>query len=258
MPTSRRYVAVAAILAFARPLHAEPTSFSAPTNVEISPVLIDALADASGGATATLMLRNRGTAPLRIQTRVFRWEASNGVDVLDATQAVRASPPFATIAPGSDYTIRVARVERTAVVGEEAYRVLIDEVPPAAQYDGQIRLTVRYSVPVFVRSAKARSGEAAWRIERAGTDLYLVVVNRGERHLRVASLALVDGEGRSISVAPGLAGYVGAGQSRSWPVALPVALGKAPLHATYLTEAGPQRLDVTMSADATAITSARR
>ena len=169
---------------------------------------------------------------------------------------MRASPPFATVAPGSDYTIRVARVERTSIMGEESYRVLIDEVPMAAQQDGQVRLTVRYSLPVFIRSAAARPAEAAWRIERTGSDLRLIVVNRGERHLRVASLALVDGQGRRISVAQGLAGYVGAGRLRSWSVTLPTAFGNVTLRAAYLSEAGPQSLEVSESPGAAAIASA--
>jgi fimbrial chaperone protein len=60
-----------------------------------------------------------------------------------------ASPPAAKLAPKSNYVVRVVRVTKRPVSGEESYRVLIDQLPEGAQQKGNaVNLLVRYSIPV--------------------------------------------------------------------------------------------------------------
>jgi fimbrial chaperone protein len=46
-----------------------------------------------------------GAAPINAQIRVFKWAQENGEEKLEPTEEVVASPPLATLAPNTDYTI---------------------------------------------------------------------------------------------------------------------------------------------------------
>jgi fimbrial chaperone protein len=59
-------------------------------SLQVSPVLVEVMAP---GATATITVRNDGTAPLAAQMRIFRWSQSDGEERLEATEDVVASPP---------------------------------------------------------------------------------------------------------------------------------------------------------------------
>src|SRR5438270_3421697 len=94
--------------------------------LQVGPALIEVLAP---GAASTLTLRNNGEKPINVQVRVFRWSEENGQERLEATDDVIASPPAVTLAPKVDYVARVVRVSKQPPVGEEAYRLLVDELP---------------------------------------------------------------------------------------------------------------------------------
>ena len=84
---------------------------------------------AAPGAATSMVLRNSGAEALNAQIRIMKWSQTDGVEQLTATQDVVASPPFAAIGPGRDYTVRVVRVGQRPVQQEESYRLLIDELP---------------------------------------------------------------------------------------------------------------------------------
>ena len=59
----------------------------------------------------------------------MRWRVEGGREVLTPADGVGVSPPFATLGPGGSHMVRVVRVSKRPVVGEEAYRLLLDELP---------------------------------------------------------------------------------------------------------------------------------
>src|ERR1051325_6493292 len=91
-----------------------------PASIRVSPVLAEVRAPA--GATA-LTLRNDNDRPIDVQIRAFGWNQSNGVERLEPTTDVAVSPPLTTVPAGAEYTIRVVRVSRRSLDGEESYRV---------------------------------------------------------------------------------------------------------------------------------------
>src|SRR3954451_16066717 len=93
-------------------------------SLQVTPLLIEVPAPA---ATSTLTLRNESPRPANAQVRVFRWSQANGQDVLEATDAVVASPPLVKLASRVSYAVRVVRTSRQPVTAEEAYRLVIDE-----------------------------------------------------------------------------------------------------------------------------------
>ncbi|MGI4903208.1 MAG: fimbrial biogenesis chaperone [Janthinobacterium lividum] len=81
---------------------------------------------------AALWIENRGTAPANLQIRVLGWSQRDFADHYDHQQEqVFGSPPFAVIAPGKRQLVRLLRAHELAAGEEQAFRVLIDEIPDA-------------------------------------------------------------------------------------------------------------------------------
>lgn len=184
-------------------------------SLEVAPVTLEI---AAPGAAATLTFRNAGPKPIDAQIRVFRWQQVNGEEKLEPTDDVVASPPVTSLAPNASYVVRLVRVTKQPVSGEESYRLLVDELPDAArQRNGAINLLLRYSIPVFFFEADAAEPNLRWSFEQRSGRTYLTAVNEGDRHVRVSSLKLRNGD-QTISFGSGLTGYVLGRSKMGWAV----------------------------------------
>jgi fimbrial chaperone protein len=173
-------------------------------------------------AAGSITLRNEGREPMNVQIRVLRWTQDGGPeDALVPTRDVAASPPLATLAPGADYVVRVVRTARTPVTGEEAYRLLVDELPrPAARRSGTISFLVRQSIPVFFSPGNGGRPQVAWSARLSGRTLRLSADNRGAQRLKLSDLTVKGQNGAVLRRQNGLAGYVLAGSTKSWTIQL--------------------------------------
>ena len=225
-------------------------SFSSPSwaaSLEVFPVNVEITAP---GAATTITLRNVGADPLNAQIRVFRWTEQNGEEKLDPTDEVVASPPGATLAPGTDYTVRLVRVTKQPIATGESYRLLVDELPAetAAGEGRSVKLVMRYSVPLFIYTGHATAAKLAWSLEQRGGQSYLSVTNDGDRHARLSALKLRDGSATVASFGDGLAGYVLGHSTMRWRVpgnSSQLARGR-PLAVTGRGDSGS--IDVALSA----------
>lgn len=189
--------------------------------LQVSPIRLDLSAEKPAAA---LTLHNDGTVPLYAQVRVFAWTQTVDEDHLDRTSAIVASPPIVNVAPGGDQTVRILRVSTTPLVREEAYRLLIDELPngQAASSTG-IRMQLRYSVPVFVGAREDQVPALALSLERTeapdGHDtLMLRAANNTDLHAQLSRVHLDWPNGHSTQVSAGLLGYALPHMARRWPV----------------------------------------
>lgn len=180
--------------------------------LRVSPVLLDITAP---GATSTLTLRNEGGMAITVQTRSFRWTQQGGQEQLARTKDVVVSPPSTRLEPGATQTIRVIRTSKAPVTIEEAYRVIVNEVPDQSRLRSGVAFATELRIPVFFTPRGATSPDVAWSLQNAGNATVLVAQNRGGTRLRIADLRL---DGGKVS-RPGLLGYVLAGASMQWPVA---------------------------------------
>ena len=218
------------------------------STLEISPVLVDVMTETA--AATTIRLRNRSVEPVRVQLRLHRWRQVDGEDVLRpaADGDVAVSPPFVTLKPGVENVVRVARIAKTGVAGEEAYRLLIDELPPPALPDGQVRLTMRHSVPVFIHSTTASAPRMTWRLSRENGVSTLVASNAGDRRIRVAELSIGGaGSGVDTPMIRGLAGYVLGHSSMRWVLKDDVT----PVSVTFNSESGVEQAIVSTGSPST-------
>jgi fimbrial chaperone protein len=180
-------------------------------SLQVAPVSIEVTAP---GAGATIKLHNEGTTKINTQIRVFRWVQIDGQEKLQPTDDVVASPPMARLGPGADYTVRIVRLSKQPMSGEESYRLLIDELPDQKALSNRvINLVLRYSIPVFFLPPNAQPAKLTWSLEQHKGRVQLSAVNEGDRHVRLAALNVRDRNGTSVSFGPGLTGYV-LGRSR--------------------------------------------
>ena len=186
-------------------------------SLQVEPVLIDVTT--ASAAASTLTLHNAGTTPINAQVRVFRWSLVNGEEKLEPTDDVAASPPVLTLAPNGKNLVRIIRQSKQPVVGEESYRLMVDQLPDLSQQkNGAVNLMVRYSIPVFFGAANKKSPTIAWSVAVKGDKVTLSAHNTGDRRLRISALSLKDANGRSISLGSGLAGYALGQSTKNWTV----------------------------------------
>ncbi|KAF1686301.1 pili assembly chaperone [Pseudoxanthomonas broegbernensis] len=208
-------------------------------DLQVSPILLEF---AQAQQAQAIWLSNSGQHPLRAQVRVHAWSQDGGEDRLAPTRDLVASPATLEIAPGAQQMVRVVRLQPGPAPTERSYRLLVDELPPAAAQarPAGLQFLLRYSIPVFlepagpapaVPAAQASlpgTGPASLRfaLEPAPGGSRLVASNAGTRRAKLSQLVLVAADGGARALNQGLLGYVLAGQTMSWP--LPVSHPLAP------------------------------
>jgi fimbrial chaperone protein len=197
-------------------LFASPCAMPQAASLQVAPVLVEVPAP---GATASVKLRNEGTKPLDAQIRIFRWTQVDGTDDLAPTDDVAASPPQTSMRPSTDYTVRIVRTVKEPVVKEEAYRLLIDELPgPVTGSAASVNIALRYSIPVFFSVAGGAPPKLSFDLQQRANKPVVVVSNAGDRRIRLAKLKFTDGKGGVASFGEGLAGYVLDHSSKTFPI----------------------------------------
>jgi len=211
----------------------------AATSVLIWPIDPVLEADQKAGA---LWLENRGSAPASLQVRVFAWRQGDYQEQFQAQREIIGSPPVANIPPGQKQLIRLTRTGSSPAGQEQAYRIIIDEIPSPLPTDAgssgttaAIRLQMRYSVPLFVygeglwgkadpegkrNAAGVGTPQLSWRPVTVQGKPYVEMRNTGPLHARLTDVVVQQG-GQAKPLAEGLLGYVLPGASMRWPA--PVA-----------------------------------
>jgi len=190
-----------------------PVSLSEAAALRIAPILVDV----AKGAASTIELQNLEQQPADVQIRIFRWVQTNGKDQLVETRDVVASPPFVKIRAGGRNKVRIVRLSRRPVQGEESYRLVIDQIPRKnANKQLTVGIALRYSVPVFFGAPKEAANQLHWSVTQRDGQTYVTATNHGSRRVRLTNLSLKDPSGRAMSFGQGLVGYVLGGSTATW------------------------------------------
>jgi fimbrial chaperone protein len=216
------------------------------SSLQISPVTVEL---APGQGAAALMLRNPGKEIIYGQVRVFRWDQTVDDDRLEPSEDLLASPPLIRIAPQGEQLVRLVRRAGMDAAGELTYRVLVDEVPGLDATPGNgVNIRLRYSVPVFVEPPGAPAApRLTWELRREGTQWWLRVANTGGRRAQLAAVRVVTADGAEHVVNPGLLGYVLAGRTRQWTIALDQDVAaRAPLKIRTNINAQPTETELSL------------
>ena len=149
-------------------------------SLRVSPVTVELPA---GAESVAFTLETDGNE-LGVQARVFRWSQSGGEDKLEKTEDVVVSPPVLKVHRGTSSTLRLVRITKTPVSGEETYRVLIDEIPDRKKLQaGTVAFNIRQSVPVFFAGVDARPGAITWKAVMHGSKLAVEATNGGQKRV---------------------------------------------------------------------------
>ena len=173
---------------------------------------------------ATLSLSNHDTKQMAIQIRAYAWNQKDGNDQLTDSDQLLASPPIATIAPGTMQVVRL--ILRQPPAGREVtYRILVDQIPPPAEA-GTVHVVLRLSIPIFAQPTTPAVPHIRFHIEKENGQLVLVGVNNGLRHEAIRDIALRTSDGRELKEEPSASPYILAGSTRRWRM---VGQGSSPL-----------------------------
>lgn len=208
-------------------------------SLQVTPVLIDVQVPA---AASKLELRNVGPNLLNAQIRVYRWTQEGGADHLVETRDVVVSPPLAQVPANGEQLVRIVRLSKQPVRGEESYRLIIDELPQSNIRKGaSVNFSLRYSVPVFFGAATDRLRPPEWQVSQQAGRLLVTATNGGDRRIRISRLKISSSRVGTVSFGNGLAGYVLARSSVQLPNKPVVARGVegSTVDITAQTENGP-------------------
>lgn len=202
-----------------------------------------------------LWLSNTGDAMLHAQVRVYHWTQSAGEEQLTPSRGLLVSPPMVKVTAGDRQLVRVIRVGMppsgpTAV--EDAYRVVVDELPVDVQDKKGVQFVLRYSVPVFIEPAgkSTVAPKLSWSLHRDGEHVVLEVRNTGDGHAQISQLDFTSRGGTKTPIGNGLFGYVLPGAQMRWilkPTASVFADGGA-FHAKVNDEAVTQPVSLDTAA----------
>lgn len=179
-----------------------------------------------------LWIENQGSSATTMQVRIVRWRQEGGFERYEAQQDVVASPPILRIEKGKKQLIRLIRQTDTPASVEQAYRIIVDEIPQPednAEARMGLKMQMRYSIPLFSYGlgittyregshfALVEQKNLRWRVVSDHGRPAVEIHNSGNVHLRLSKVS-VRQNGRRHTLADGLLGYVLPGQSRRWPL----------------------------------------
>lgn len=192
------------LLAFSLPLTAGGYS--------VSPVMVSLSAERPA---TTLRVSNTQSQPVTIQVSPYAWSQEKGEDQLTESTAIIAMPPVFTVAPGKTQSLRVGLRHATPTAGEQAFRLILKEIP---QPGGRgLQLALNTSLPVFVKPTAVAAARLEWQVlHTQGNALVLRVDNRGNAHGKFNEWQLEAG-GKSLADDRGLY-YLLPGATREWPL----------------------------------------
>ncbi|PSC02542.1 pilus assembly protein [Alsobacter soli] len=227
-------LSVAALSAFALIGQARAAGLS------VTPILLEG----SSGATASLTVRNGSNVPVNVEAKVMVMEQDGGRERLVPASRVVVSPPVAQLKPRQDYVFRAVRLGHDPVSAEEAYRVVVTELPNPVAGTG-VNVALAHAVPLFFEPRNAKPAALSWHASVSRGRVTLTATNEGGRRARISNVKLSDGRS-TIDFERGSLGYVLADATMSW-VRPAKSLGAGPLRLTAESDGGP--IDVRIDPD---------
>lgn len=198
------FLGLTALLAAVLPARAAGNLSVSPTRVELG---------TSG--TATVSVRNSGEESSVLQVSAMRWMDSPLPDALEPAPELIAVPPVFVLQPGKQQVIRLALRDRSRKLAEQAFRLLVSEVPATVSSEpGGVRFSLGFNLPVFHKPAGALA-EPVWTLQPGRDGPVLAVRNAGQAHVQMSAVAVQDGLGQPLADLKE-AFYLLPGRSRSW------------------------------------------
>jgi fimbrial chaperone protein len=163
-------------LALAAPARAQPPQ----TVMDVAPTTLDLQPDRAG----LFFVTNHGARPITVQIEAMDWrqQDTGGPGRLTPSTVLLTSPPMARIAPGGRQSVRV--LARGPAQRERAFRLLVSQLPDAADDGDGVHVLLQFSVPVFVGHDPRRAPQIHWAV----THGVLAARNDGTQTVKLEGL----------------------------------------------------------------------
>ena len=145
--------------------------------------------------SSEVTVRNDDIVPLRMQVEAMNWrQDAQGKDQYEPAEGLLYFPRAMEIPPGESRIVRVG-VRAAPVTSEDAYRLFIEELPPASPAEAgaqgtSLRIFLRVGVAVFVAPAQAKRTAEITRLEVKSGVAEWSVANTGNAHFRTERVEL--------------------------------------------------------------------
>lgn len=175
-------------------------------SLQVSPIMLDIKQNQPSDG---IWLSNTSQEPLHAQIRVFAWNQQTQEDVLESTSHFVASPPLVKIEAGERQFIRLVRIGDSGSEQEQAYRIVVDELPIDSEDSEGLTFVLRYSIPVFIQGQEdEKEPNLTWQVtENSEKEAVLVVNNTGNMRAQLSRLIFTQANGQSVVLNEGLVGY---------------------------------------------------
>ena len=186
-------------------------------SLQVSPIMLDIEQNQPSDG---IWLSNTSQESLHAQVRVFAWSQQDREDFLEATPYFVASPPLIKIEAGGRQFIRLVRIGDPGSEQEQAYRIVVDELPIESEDTEGLTFVLRYSIPVFIQGKEDKQEpNLVWKItENAQKEVVLVVTNTGNKRAQLSRLIFTPTNGKSVVLNEGLVGYALANNTMHWVI----------------------------------------
>ena len=211
----------------------------------VTPIRIDLR---SGSMNETVTVVNEAKEKLRIAVKLVEWtQDENGRDVYKDSNDLIYFPRQMEVEPDGRRLVRVG-ARTPAGVTERAYRLFLEEEPPASSAPGnsQIAFLFRFGVPVFLPPAVPKAVPEVMQPTLDKGKISLVVKNAGNQHFRLTRLVISDGANYNQEIA---GWYSLAGTARTYTADVPPAVCRQARKLNILIEGEGLRLDRQLDVD---------
>lgn len=174
--------------------------------LQVTPIVLDIKQSQPSDG---IWLTNTSDTALHAQVRVFAWNQHSQKDVLEPTPHFVASPLLIKVEAGQRQFVRLVRVGNLENQQEQAYRIVVDELPLESENAGGLTFVLRYSIPVFIQG-KENKQEPVLNLRVTANEkkeAVLVVTNRGNTRAQLSRLRFTQASGNTTVLNEGLVGY---------------------------------------------------
>jgi fimbrial chaperone protein len=200
-------------------------------------------ADLGKNRTSSLTVTNTEEAKT-FEVRAVSWKQKNRDDSYDKSDDLLLAPATFRLEKGASQVVRI-QLNRKLDGDEHAYRVFIDEVPPAAEIRANaLKTVVSMAIPVFVAPASGpvAKGQLEMKASLAKNLVNVELRNTGKANLKLREWVLSSSKGDLLKVPS--AAYVLSGNTLTaeYPLAIQA---DGPLKLKLTTDRGSFSADVT-------------
>jgi fimbrial chaperone protein len=183
-------------------------SLTAAATFSVSPVRI--YMEPRERATAVTII-NEGDGELVMEGELFEWrQKPDGTDELTPTDDLILAPPILKLAPRSRQVLRLANLKPVPPGEQLTYRMIVREVPEAAEPKPgvQLQVSLAFSLPIFITPPGAKNHLVCATTRKSPELLVATCENQGSAYAQAVNIAVKSASGTVLLSQDITGGYV--------------------------------------------------